>query len=251
MPWRAATACGRTWRGVWARMSAWSGPLAWDVATAPAVAVGQHALARATVAAVEQAVSQGDTAPESCSCIAFQAYRSQGGYETLRACRDGRHTPDGVLSRIEESGLRGLGGAGFRSAQKWKFVRQAPPPRLLAINGDEGEPGTFKDRYYLETDPHRFLEGMLIAAWAVAAEAIYIYLRDEYAHIRALLHRELPLLEKAGLIAPGQVQLRRGAGAYICGEETAMLESLEGKRGYPRSQAALSDRRSACSAGRR
>jgi formate dehydrogenase len=135
---------------------------------------------------------------------------------------------------VESSGLRGLGGAGFRSGQKWRLVRQSPGPRLVAINADEGEPGTFKDRYHLEADPHRFLEGVLIAAWGVEAEAVYIYLRDEYPQIHRLLSQEVARLEREGLLNSPAVHLRRGAGAYICGEETAMLESLEGKRGYPR-----------------
>ena len=139
-----------------------------------------------------------------------------------------------VIEALEDSGLRGLGGAGFPTGRKWRFVRQEPAPRLMAVNGDEGEPGTFKDRYFLETDPHRFLEGMLIAAWAVEAEEVYIYLRDEYPQCREILEREIAAVEAAGLAPHTRIHLRRGAGAYICGEESAMLESIEGRRGLPR-----------------
>jgi formate dehydrogenase len=161
-------------------------------------------------------------------------YRSEGGYDLLHACRSGDRSVESVLDDLEKSTLRGFGGAGFPAARKWRFVRQEPGPRLMAVNIDEGEPGTFKDRYYLEREPHRMLEGMLIAAWAIEAENIYIYLRDEYPDIREILLRELAELESADLIEPGTIHLRRGAGAYICGEESAMLESIEGKRGLPR-----------------
>jgi formate dehydrogenase len=139
-----------------------------------------------------------------------------------------------MLSILDDSSLRGFGGAGFPTGRKWKLVRAESKPRYLTVNADEGEPGTFKDRHYLETDPHRFLEGALIAAWAVEAERAYIYLRDEYPQIREMLLRELPKLIEAGLMAKDAIELRRGAGAYICGEESAMIESLEGKRGLPR-----------------
>ncbi len=200
---------------------------------APAALVGRSAVDRASVGEIVEAVRAGRTGPATPPAKSFEAYVADGGYRTLRECRSGVRSPESVVQAIEASGLRGLGGAGFRSAQKWTMVRQSPRPRLMAVNADEGEPGTFKDRHYLELDPHRFLEGMLIAAWCVEAEAIYIYLRDEYAQIRALLAREIERLnteELAGI----PIHLRRGAGAYICGEETAMLESLEGKRGYPR-----------------
>ena len=136
---------------------------------------------------------------------------------------------------MEDSGLRGLGGAGFPAGRKWRIVRGEAAPRLMAVNIDEGEPGTFKDRVYLERDPHRFLEGMLIAAWAVGIARIYIYLRDEYHGCRAMLEAELARLRAASAV-PGlpEIDLRRGAGAYICGEESAMIESIEGKRGMPR-----------------
>ena len=139
-----------------------------------------------------------------------------------------------LLAALNEAGLRGLGGAGFPTGRKWEFVRKEPKPRYLAVNADEGEPGTFKDRHYLERDPHRFLEGVLIAAWSIEAEAAYIYLRDEYPGVRDVLLKEIPKVEAAGLAKAGYLRLRRGAGAYICGEESAMLESIEGKRGYPR-----------------
>ncbi len=171
----------------------------------------------------------------------FERYVAGGGYRLLRRYLGldaaGDHPDQALLEllgALNTSGLRGLGGAGFPTGRKWELVRQGPKPRYLAVNADEGEPGTFKDRYYLERDPHRFLEGALIAAWSIAAEAVYIYLRDEYPGIRELLLRELPKLEAAGLAPPGHLMLRRGAGAYICGEESAMLESIEGKRGLPR-----------------
>jgi formate dehydrogenase len=202
---------------------------------APVAVVGQNHVERATPEAVARAEAEGRVeAVAPAGAIGYEAYVRGGGYRTLRDCLAGRHTREAVVEAVEASGLRGLGGAGFRSGQKWRLVRQAPKPRLMAINGDEGEPGTFKDRHYLESDPHRFLEGMLVAAWAVEAEEVYIYLRDEYPHVRALLLREIARLALEGLAGPPAIHLRRGAGAYICGEETAMLESLEGKRGYPR-----------------
>jgi formate dehydrogenase beta subunit len=169
--------------------------------------------------------------PDYCD---FERYVEGGGYQLLEACHEGKHTFESLVATLGEAGLRGLGGAGFPAGRKWEFVRKEPKPRYLAVNADEGEPGTFKDRYYLERDPHRFLEGVLIAAWSLEAEAAYIYLRDEYPGVRDLLLAEIPKIEAAGLTEPGYLRLRRGAGAYICGEESAMLESIEGKRGYPR-----------------
>jgi formate dehydrogenase beta subunit len=202
---------------------------------APVAVIGKNPVDHATPERVAQAVEAGQFEPPlPCGMIGFDEYVQRGGYRLLRECRDGGRNPDDVSAAVEASGLRGLGGAGFRSGQKWRLVRQSPGPRLMAINADEGEPGTFKDRHYLETDPHRFLEGMLIAAWVVEAEEIYVYLRDEYPQIREILIRELGRLDSEGLIDGSRIHLRRGAGAYICGEETAMLESLEGKRGYPR-----------------
>jgi formate dehydrogenase len=203
---------------------------------APVAALGHHQIPNATVdvlAAAATATAGGES-PALPDYIGFDQYAADGGYRLLRECRDGKHTADGLIDIFDRAGLRGLGGAGFPTGRKWSFVRAEPTPRLLAVNADEGEPGTFKDRYFLETDPHRFLEGMLIAAWAIEAEATYIYLRDEYPLIREILQCELPRLEAEGLAKPGSVHLRRGAGAYICGEESAMLESIEGKRGLPR-----------------
>ena len=162
------------------------------------------------------------------------AYRAVGGYQLLRKVRDGTITAEALIATLQDAGLRGLGGAGFPTGKKWEIVRTYPGPRLMSINGDEGEPGTFKDRIYLERDPHRSFEGALIAAHAVEAERIYFYMRDEYPAVLAILRREIAALEAAGITKPGFIELRRGAGAYICGEESAMLESIEGKRGLPR-----------------
>ena len=202
--------------------------------TAPVAEVGHHHIDHATRQTVAAAVDGGHLHPEIPAYTDFDAYSAEGGYERLRQCMDGKHKVDDVIEQLENSALRGLGGAGFPTGRKWRIVRGYPGPRLMAVNADEGEPGTFKDRYYLERDPHRFLEGMLIAAWAVDAESIYIYLRDEYPAIRTLLLEEIPKLEAAGLCGNRKVYLRRGAGAYICGEESAMIESIEGKRGLPR-----------------
>lgn len=202
---------------------------------APAVAVHQFPVARASVEAVVEAVGSEARRHEPEPWTDRAAYVTAGGYRLLQACVDGTMSVDEVLRQLEQSGLRGLGGAGFPAGRKWRIVREQPAPRLMAVNIDEGEPGTFKDRAYLERDPHRFLEGMLIAAWAVGVEAIYIYLRDEYHGCRALLEQELAGL-RADPPMPGMphIALRRGAGAYICGEESAMIESIEGKRGMPR-----------------
>ncbi len=202
--------------------------------TAPVAEVGHRHVDHATSQTVAKAVNGGHVHPEIPSYIDFDTYVAKGGYQHLRQCMDGKHEIDDVIAQLENSALRGLGGAGFPTGRKWRIVRGYPGPRLMAVNADEGEPGTFKDRYYLERDPHRFLEGMLIAAWAVDTQAIYIYLRDEYPAIRSLLLQEIANLETAGLLVNREVYLRRGAGAYICGEESAMIESIEGKRGLPR-----------------
>src|SRR5437868_8963620 len=201
---------------------------------APVVAIGHALHEHATVDNVAAAVAAGHTHPEIPSYTALEAYHAGGGYQLLQACLGGQKSVEDVIKPLEDAGMRGLGGAGFPTGRKWRFVRQEPGPRLMAVNGDEGEPGTFKDRYFLETDPHRFLEGMLIAAWAVEAGDVYIYLRDEYPQCRELLHREIAAIEPAGLAPHTKIHLRRGAGAYICGEESAMLESIEGRRGLPR-----------------
>jgi NADH:ubiquinone oxidoreductase subunit F (NADH-binding)/NADH:ubiquinone oxidoreductase subunit E len=201
---------------------------------APVTAIGHALHEHATVESVTKAVANGEAHPHLPDSIDFDRYRAEGGYTLLAECLDGKRQVEDIIKTLEASNLRGLGGAGFPAGRKWRFVRAEPGPRLMAINADEGEPGTFKDRHYLETDPHRFLEGMLIGAWAVEAKAVYIYLRDEYPQCRELLLREIPKLEAAGLTRHTEIHLRRGAGAYICGEESAMLESIEGKRGLPR-----------------
>jgi NADH:ubiquinone oxidoreductase subunit F (NADH-binding)/NADH:ubiquinone oxidoreductase subunit E len=164
----------------------------------------------------------------------FAAYQKQGGYALLKDVLSGKRTRDDLIKIVSDGGLRGLGGAGFPTGRKWQLVRAEPSPRMFAINADEGEPGTFKDRYYLERDPHRFIEGMLIAAYVVEAAETYLYIRDEYPELRLMLADEIAKVEKAGLSPHTKLHLRRGAGAYICGEESAMIESIEGKRGLPR-----------------
>jgi formate dehydrogenase beta subunit len=201
---------------------------------APAVALGHALHERASVDSVAAAVAAGDTHPHLPSYPGLDQYRAGGGYALLQACRSGSRPVEKVIAALENSGLRGLGGAGFPTGRKWRLVLQEPAPRLFAVNADEGEPGTFKDRYFLETDPHRFLEGMLIAAWAMEAADTYIYLRDEYPQCREILEREIRAVAAAGLASHTKIHLRRGAGAYICGEESAMLESIEGRRGLPR-----------------
>ncbi len=202
---------------------------------APAAVVGQHPIAHTTPQKVVQAVQGGHTRHAPAPYIDMAAYESAGGYALLKACVSGQRDVEDVLKTMENSGLRGLGGAGFPAGRKWRIVRAEAGPRLMAVNIDEGEPGTFKDRHYLERDPHRFLEGMLIAAWAVGIERIYVYLRDEYHGCRTVLQHEIDRLAAKPPISPmPAIELRRGAGAYICGEESAMIESIEGKRGMPR-----------------
>jgi NADH:ubiquinone oxidoreductase subunit F (NADH-binding)/NADH:ubiquinone oxidoreductase subunit E len=201
---------------------------------APAAVVGRNPIDRATLPRILEAIAAGAIEATPPVYVDFAAYRRDGGYRTLVDCVDGARTAESVIAEMESSALRGLGGAGFPAGRKWKIVRAEPTPRLMAVNIDEGEPGTFKDRYYLERDPHRFLEGMLIAAWGVGIDEIYIYLRDEYAACRAILARELEALAQDPPCALPRMHLRRGAGAYICGEESAMIESIEGKRGMPR-----------------
>ncbi len=201
---------------------------------APVAEVGHKHHSHATVEGLGKAAAEKDTHPVIPDYQDFDAYRAGGGYDGLQACLSGEKTVDGVIETLEASSLRGLGGAGFPTGRKWKFVRMEATPRLMAVNGDEGEPGTVKDHYYLSRKPHQFLEGMLIGAWAVEAEAVYIYMRDEYPDIIHLLKDEIAKVEGAGLADHTTIHLRRGAGAYICGEESAMLESIEGKRGLPR-----------------
>jgi formate dehydrogenase beta subunit len=201
---------------------------------APVAALGHALHEHASLESVAAAVAAGETHPHVPPYINLAAYRAEGGYRLLEDCLAGRRSLQSVLKTLEDGALRGLGGAGFPTGRKWSLVRAEPAPRLMAVNADEGEPGTFKDRYFLETDPHRVLEGMLIGAWAIEAREAYFYLRDEYPQIRMALETEIAALEAAGLTRQCRIHLRRGAGAYICGEESAMLESLEGKRGLPR-----------------
>ena len=201
---------------------------------APVAVVGRNPIDHASPETVADAVAAGRTEPGIPAYPDYDRYRATGGYDLLRACVNGTRRIDDVVAAVEASGLRGLGGAGFPVARKWKFVRDAPEPRCVAINADEGEPGTFKDRYCMETDPHRVLEGALIASWAVGASVVVIYLRDEYAAVRTVLEREIDALRAAPPCALPAIHLRRGAGAYICGEETSLIESAEGKRGEPR-----------------
>ena len=200
---------------------------------APTLEIGHNHIDRASTDKVQAAISEGHFHCSIPEYERFQKYFSLGGYQTLLNLRLEGNWED-IQNKILASGLRGLGGAGFPSGKKWGFVRMNEGPRFIAVNGDEGEPGTFKDRFYLERTPHLFLEGMLIAAWAVEAEKAYIYMRDEYPAVLKILKEEITALEQAGIVEPGYIELRRGAGAYICGEESAMIESIEGKRGLPR-----------------
>ncbi len=202
---------------------------------APAAVVGQNPVPHATISAITEKIAAQATKHEPDEFLGLSEYQAAGGYKLLDACLNGARDVEGVIKSMEDSGLRGLGGAGFPAGRKWHIVRAEAGPRLMAVNIDEGEPGTFKDRYYLERDPHRFLEGMLIAAWAVGISKVYVYLRDEYHGCRALLESELARLRASPLGSKlPEIHLRRGAGAYICGEESAMIESIEGKRGMPR-----------------
>ncbi len=201
---------------------------------APVVIVGQNPVANATVASVKALAVANKSRCALGKYIGYAAYRKKGGYALAAECLAGKRDADDLIKVMEHSGLRGLGGAGFPAGRKWRIVRGEKGPRVMAVNIDEGEPGTFKDRYYLERDPHRFLEGMIVAAWTVQISEVYIYLRDEYAGVRAILEKEIQLLQKNPPCPLPPIFLRRGAGAYICGEESAMIESIEGKRGMPR-----------------
>jgi formate dehydrogenase beta subunit len=204
--------------------------------TAPVCEVGHFHVDNATPASVEKAVKCGKREAEIPHYETLTEYRARGGYKLLDSCLKGERSVDAVIKEMSDAGLRGLGGAGFPAGRKWQIVRGYPGPRLMTINGDEGEPGTFKDRFYLERNPHQMFEGALIGAWAVDAERIYLYMRDEYPAVLHILAHEIAALEKASIIEKGKIELRRGAGAYICGEESAMIESIEGKRGYPRNR---------------
>lgn len=203
---------------------------------APAAQVGKRAVDVATEEKIVEVIEAGDTTPIVPSYTDLAAYEADGGYTLLKAFKGGDHTADDLIETMSSAGLRGLGGAGFPVGRKWSIVRDQPSPRLMTVNADEGEPGTFKDRDYLESDPHRMLEGALIAANVVGAGRIYIYLRDEYPAAHEILSKEIAALGKAGYTKDIAIELRRGAGAYICGEESAMIESIEGKRGLPRNR---------------
>ncbi len=201
---------------------------------APVAVVGQNPVPQATVAKVKTLVAAKKTKCATGKYVTYAEYRKKGGYKIVAECLAGKRDAESLIKTMENSGLRGLGGAGFSSGRKWRIVRGEKGPRVMAVNIDEGEPGTFKDRHYLERDPHRFIEGMLIAAWTVQISEVYVYLRDEYAGVRAILEKEIAALQKNPPCPLPPIFLRRGAGAYICGEESAMIESIEGKRGMPR-----------------
>ncbi|MCK4840769.1 MAG: NAD(P)H-dependent oxidoreductase subunit E [Methylococcales bacterium] len=204
---------------------------------APVAVVGQNPIHQATIETVSSAVKNKEIKDSITDYISLESYKADGGYQTLKQVLEGTMSTESIMKKMEDSGLRGLGGAGFPAGRKWRIVNGFEAPRLMAVNIDEGEPGTFKDRHYLEQDPHRFLEGMMIAALTVGCEAIYIYLRDEYAGCREILTKEIANLQNnppSSVYKMPPIYLRRGAGAYICGEESAMVESIEGKRGMPR-----------------
>lgn len=201
---------------------------------APVAVVGTNAIESADLNKIKSAIDKDQFEDSQPNCISYTDYRKEGGYQTLIDCVKGKHKREDIIAILEDSNLRGLGGAGFPTGRKWRILSEQASPKMIAINIDEGEPGTFKDRFYLEQDPHRFIEGTLIAHWAIQAEKIYIYLRDEYAGCRKALEKELELLKQDPPCDLPEIYLRRGAGAYICGEESAMIESIEGKRGMPR-----------------
>ena len=201
---------------------------------APVAVVGQNPVVQATVDKVKALVAGNKDQCAVGKYVSYAEYRKQGGYDIAIECLSGKRDVESLIKTMEHSGLRGLGGAGFPSGRKWRIVRGEKGPRVMAVNIDEGEPGTFKDRHYLERDPHRFLEGVIIAAWTVQISEVYIYLRDEYAGVRAILEKEIKALQANPPCPLPPIFLRRGAGAYICGEESAMIESIEGKRGMPR-----------------
>jgi len=202
--------------------------------TAPVLEIGHKHVDHANEKKIEKIIKKKNFSPKINEYVGLKNYKKNGGYKLLKDCLSKKISPNQVIKIIEDSKLKGLGGAGFPTGLKWKLTRNEPAPRLMAVNADEGEPGTFKDRFCMETDPHRFLEGTLIAAWVVEAEVCYIYLRDEYPFVNKILKNEIEKIEKENLTKHCKLIIRRGAGAYICGEESAMLESIEGKRGYPR-----------------
>ncbi len=204
--------------------------------TAPVAEVGHRHVPHVDREKLLQVIASGDLNPQMPAYRDFSTYTSDGGYRLLQECLAGTHSVEQIIETLSQSGLRGFGGAGFPAGRKWSIVRGYPGPRLMAVNGDEGEPGTFKDRVYLESDPHRFLEGMLIAAWAVEAETCFLYIRDEYPAVVELLRDEIDRLRQTSLVDHVEIEVRRGAGAYICGEESSMIESIEGKRGLPRNR---------------
>ena len=204
--------------------------------SAPVVEVGHNHVVHADAEHVIEVAQHGHIHPQIPEYTNYASYVEQGGYSLLKACIAGQQTPEEIIASLEASELKGLGGAGFPAGRKWNIVRGFDGPRYMAVNGDEGEPGTFKDRHYLESDPHRFIEGMLIAGWAVGTDISYVYIRDEYPAIIALLKKEISNVQQAGLADHMTIEIRRGAGAYICGEESAMIESIEGKRGLPRNR---------------
>ena len=201
---------------------------------APAVRIGDREVGHATVEGLMDMAQSGDTAALKPDYDDLDAYRAKGGYAMWEKVKSGEFSADEIIEKLSDASLRGLGGAGFPAGKKWSFVRAYQAPRLMTINGDEGEPGTFKDRYYLERNPHAMFEGALIGAHVVEAERCYVYMRDEYPAVLNILRKEIAAIEAAGVTEPGFFELRRGAGAYICGEESAMIESIEGKRGLPR-----------------
>ena len=203
---------------------------------APVAEVGHNHMVRVDAPGLLKAAAERLTHPVIPDYKGFDEYLEEGGYQLLKSCLSGESSVDEIIEILNQSSLQGLGGAGFPTGRKWSIVRSYDGPRLMAVNGDEGEPGTFKDRFYMESDPHRFIEGMLIAAWAVGVETCYIYMRDEYPAIISILKTELEIVAAAGLSDHVNLEVRRGAGAYICGEESSMIESIEGKRGLPRNR---------------
>ena len=201
---------------------------------APACEVGHNHVKNCTLENISNAVKNKKIHSKIVDGISYETYIKNGGYKLLKKCYEGKISVNHIINVLEKSGLKGMGGAGFPAGQKWRFVRMENSPRLMTINGDEGEPGTFKDKLYLEKDIHRFFEGMLIAAWVVEAKDIYIYMRDEYPGIISKMNREIKKLKSNNVLKATNIHIRRGAGAYICGEESAMIESIEGKRGLPR-----------------